>query len=99
MSLDFVLAYFVDGRASIQAILRGCASQSRRLALISVLAVMSLCVSALAQTTFSDNTNSSGIMVTGRSFGASWGDLNGDGWPDLWVGNHRALAKIYVNYG
>jgi hypothetical protein len=58
---------------------------------------MTVCGSALAQTTFSDTTDASGIIFTGRSFGASWGDLNGDGLPDLWVGNHHALAGIYVN--
>lgn len=79
--------------------MRSCVNQSKRLILICVLSATGLCGSAVAQTTFYDSTNSSGIVVKGRSFGASWGDLNGDGLPDLWVGNHRDLASIYLNSG
>ena len=39
---------------------------------------------------FEETTSVAGVTYTGPSFGASWGDVNGDGWPDLWVVNHAA---------
>ena len=30
--------------------------------------------------------------------GSAWGDLNGDGWPDLWVSNHwHQPPSLYLN--
>ncbi len=31
------------------------------------------------------------------SFGASWGDFNNDGWPDIWVGNHYLNPSLFLN--
>jgi hypothetical protein len=50
-------------------------------------------------TTFSDVTTSAGINYVGQSWGAAWGDLNGDGRPDLWASNHASLQSLYVNNG
>jgi hypothetical protein len=30
----------------------------------------------------------SGIDYTGATWGGAWGDVNGDGYPDLWANNH-----------
>ncbi len=38
-----------------------------------------------------------GIDGRGETFGASWGDLDGDGWPDLWVSNHALRPNLYRN--
>ena len=39
-----------------------------------------------------------GIVNTGPSAGVAWGDLDGDGWPDLWVTGHHGHAPIvYLN--
>ncbi len=46
---------------------------------------------------FIDVTRQAGIDYTGNSFGASWGDVNGDGWPDIWLGNHARFPKLYIN--
>ena len=46
---------------------------------------------------FNETTKASGFDYTGPSFGASWGDMNGDGWPDLWVGNHAQPPILYMN--
>jgi hypothetical protein len=46
---------------------------------------------------FQDVTARSGINFVGRSFGVSWGDFNGDGWPDLYTGNHKTLGSLWVN--
>lgn len=46
---------------------------------------------------FQDVTAQSGINFTGRSFGASWGDFNGDGWADLYTGNHKSMGSLWLN--
>lgn len=56
---------------------------------------------AAASITFVDVSGSAGISHSGPTFGASWGDFNGDGAPDLWVGNHYASTgpSLYLNNG
>jgi hypothetical protein len=54
---------------------------------------------APAQTSFTDVTNTSGLAHSSETYGASWGDLNGDGFPDLFVSNHRTMKSVYVNQG
>ncbi len=51
----------------------------------------------LADIQFKEVTTDAGIHHAGTSFGASWGDFNGDGWPDLWVGNHNSKPTLYLN--
>lgn len=51
---------------------------------------------AFAQIAFQDVTEMKGISYSGPSFGASWGDFNGDGRPDLWVGSH-GVPRLYIN--
>ncbi len=46
---------------------------------------------------FQDITVASGINFNGRSFGASWGDFNGDGWADLYTGNHKTMGSLWIN--
>jgi enediyne biosynthesis protein E4 len=43
----------------------------------------------------------SGVLVTDAndSLGAAWGDLNGDGWEDVFVGNFNQQNAIYLNNG
>jgi hypothetical protein len=48
---------------------------------------------------FDDVSTSAGLSYRGESFGASWGDFNGDGFSDLFVGNHRARPSLYINRG
>ncbi len=52
-----------------------------------------LLVDTVAGAWFEETTSVAGVTFTGPSFGASWGDVNGDGWPDLWVGNHTAHPR------
>lgn len=51
----------------------------------------------LADIRFKDVTADVGINHAGQSWGASWGDFNADGWPDLWVGNHNSKPTLYLN--
>ena len=46
---------------------------------------------------FENVTQSAGIEYTGETFGAAWGDFNGDGWPDIWVSNHTKRPSLYLN--
>lgn len=52
---------------------------------------------ALATNLFEETTPVSGISHKAQSYGASWGDVNGDGWPDIWVGNHNSKPSLYLN--
>ena len=52
-----------------------------------------------AQTEFTDVTGTSGVAHFSESYGASWGDVNGDGFPDLFVSNHRTMKSLFQNKG
>jgi hypothetical protein len=54
---------------------------------------------AAAQTAFTDVTNASGVAHVSETYGASWGDVNGDGFPDLFVSNHRTAKSLFQNKG
>lgn len=65
------------------------------LALLVGLLIMA--TTALADIRFEEVSARTGILHAGASQGASWGDFNGDGWPDLWVGNHYEPPSLYLN--
>ena len=48
---------------------------------------------------FIDVTALAGVSYTGESHGAAWGDVNGDGFVDLWTTNHNSLPTLYLNQG
>lgn len=50
---------------------------------------------------FEDRTESSGLNIDNDrySFACSWGDSNGDGWPDLYVVNDFGRNNFYRNNG
>jgi hypothetical protein len=51
-----------------------------------------------AEIGFEDFSEKSGIFVKSPTAASSWGDVNGDGWPDLWVSNHHGRPpSLYVN--
>jgi hypothetical protein len=60
-----------------------------------VLLLQSGAVSAAVE--FTDRAPAAGVAAPGESYGASWGDLNGDGYPDLFLSNHRTQPTVYVN--
>jgi hypothetical protein len=65
--------------------------------------VVVLCLAytpGLAEIRFEDVSDKAGIAYTGPTVGASWGDFNGDGFPDLFVPNHRLEGNrpnLYLN--
>ncbi len=52
-----------------------------------------------AQLAFDDVTTTAGMEYSGESYGASWGDMNADGRPDLFVSHHRNPSSLYINLG
>lgn len=52
------------------------------------------------QVLFKDVTHQSGLdNYVGMSHGAAWGDVDGDGRPDLYVSNHLKPAQLFRNEG
>jgi hypothetical protein len=47
---------------------------------------------------FEDRTAAAGIRYFGLSYGAAWGDFDGDGAPDLWTSGH-GNSRLYRNEG
>lgn len=52
---------------------------------------------AIADAQFRNVSGAANINFVGESYGASWGDANGDGCPDLFVSNHRQRPALYMN--
>jgi len=72
---------------------------NHRLRLASVVAVWLITETVIADIAFEDATEDTlGTFLT-ETWGASWGDYNGDHWPDLFVGNHRQRPSMYRNNG
>lgn len=52
---------------------------------------------AAGSASFVDVTEQVGLAYRGPSWGASWGDYDGDGRADLWVGNHTSGSRLFRN--
>ena len=66
------------------------------LSTISLVFIFSLFASVEGNIEFKEITNSVGLDYSGKTWGAYWGDFNGDDWPDLFTGNHGS-PKLYLN--
>jgi hypothetical protein len=74
----------------------------RRLAALTVLLVLPWAVAVSNRCTpgpilFEEVTQAAGISYAGQSWGAAWGDLTGNGFPDLWTTNHGNPPSLYLN--
>jgi hypothetical protein len=70
--------------------------------LLSGIAALALGVGAAvapAQIAFTDVTSAAGVAHSSESYGASWGDLDGDGYLDLFASNHRTQPSMLLNRG
>src|ERR1700741_646199 len=65
---------------------------------LGVALVGGACTSASAQIAFQDVSIAAGFANTyTETWGAAWGDLDGDGYPDLFSSNHRMRATLFHN--
>ncbi|MCP4089837.1 MAG: CRTAC1 family protein, partial [Gammaproteobacteria bacterium] len=54
--------------------------------------------STIAQITFEDVSQDAGFSGTGsETWGAAWGDINGDYYPDVFSTNHRTRSTLFRN--
>ena len=52
------------------------------------------------EVTFTDVSKAAGILIEGYSLGAAVSDVNGDGWPDIYISNDFLTNDIlYINNG
>ena len=49
------------------------------------------------QLSFIDTSLEAGVSVTAVGFGASAGDVNGDGWPDIYVASYNRYGRVMPN--
>lgn len=72
---------------------------SKSSACLTAILCFSLITSLRAEASdlFKEVTQAAGINRASQTFGISWGDLNGDGWPDAYVSNHWNEPSLYIN--
>ncbi len=63
------------------------------------MATVTLSTTAGGAISFEDASDAAGMKGGTESWGASWGDINGDNWPDLFNQGHRAYPRLYRNTG
>jgi len=53
---------------------------------------------AHSQILFKDISQEANVTQLSPTAGSSWGDVNNDGWPDIWVSNHHGISPtILIN--
>ncbi len=66
---------------------------------ISALVLVSLLNAPAHAIQFQEVTENAGISLSGGSWGASWGDFNGDGKADFWVSDCSTPTRFRQNNG
>jgi hypothetical protein len=74
-----------------------CSDQAVRSFLLAVLGMFVSTSSAVAAIVFSDRSGSAHVSYSSESYGAAFGDLNGDGFPEIYTSNHRMQDALYLN--
>lgn len=76
-----------------------CSGHCRNLVVACIAGFFGSITAAQAAIQFDDVTSQAGIVRSGETFGASWGDVNNDGLTDIAVNNHRYRDSLWVNRG
>ncbi len=74
-----------------------CARSRTASAIVTATCACLSAIPAYSQVHFNDVSNGAEVTYTGESWGSTWGDVNGDNWPDLFVNHHRNRPSLYVN--
>jgi len=91
---------FTENQFRLQVFIDGYRAVVKRVLLASVIvAGVLISLDAKAQIQFTDDTDFALEGFKSETWGASWGDYNGDNWPDLFLGNHRQRPSLYRNNG
>lgn len=64
---------------------------------IAVVLIAGVGSPGFADIAFEDVSETAGLDREGETYGAAWGDLDGDGYPDLFVSMHRTRPALYLN--
>ena len=86
--------------ARVRSVLRAGRGLTRSAATMAMAAACILQLAApeaRAQIAFTDVSGAAGIDKRGESYGASWGDLNGDGYLEIFASNHRSRPSLFLN--
>jgi hypothetical protein len=84
--------------AFLPAMIRRLFSSLQAWLAVGLSALTILAVPAVAEIRFEEVSQAANINRLSQTAGSGWGDLNGDGWPDLWVTNHDwHFPSIYLN--
>lgn len=67
--------------------------------LVTYLVLSASATGASAQIQFDDVSTAAGLDTAAETYGASFGDFNGDGRLDIAVSNHRSPGSLYINRG
>lgn len=86
--------------SSLKSFARKTAHRSAGALIITTILLCAGCSRQHPNPIFEDVTLNSGLEeYQGMTYGAFWGDLNGDGLPDLYVTNHLHKPVLYQNQG
>ena len=72
-----------------------------RASAVCILAILGLAAASSLQAAiqFEDRTDIAGPFGATESWGLAAGDVNGDGWTDLFLNNHRQRPAVFLNEG
>ena len=79
-------------------VIRVCQNLRKYALALPVVLAAGFMTNAHAQVIFQDVSTTAGFANSGtETWGAAWGDIDSDLYPDIFINNHRTRAKLYHN--